>query len=166
MRATMPAGQVNYPVKAAPIQSMLIGVYLHILEHERFVAESQVLAAGGGNIPENDFPGSDIGKLLLVRILGHLWIDICKNCGTLVILRMIGVIDMKVFNGDPFWHITGVAEIMLPGIETAYQAGTGRSASGRHENAVADEDFSLPCTAVIAAQVDEVPPVDSGVLHG
>lgn len=72
----MPAGQVNFPVKAAPMQSMLFGVYLHIFEHERVVAEPQVLAASGGHIPENDFPGSDIGKLLLVGIVDHLWIEI------------------------------------------------------------------------------------------
>jgi len=150
----MPAGQVNFPVKAAPMQRTLIGVYLHILEQKRVVTEPQGLAAGSGHIPENDFPGSDIWKLLLVGIVGHLWIEICKNGGTLVILRMIGVIDMKGFDGDPFRHITGVAEIMLPGIGTADQAGTGRPASGRHENTVADDEFSLPCTAVVGAQVD------------
>ena len=41
----------------------LIGVYLHIFEHERIVTEPQVLAAVSSHIPENDFPGSDIGKL-------------------------------------------------------------------------------------------------------
>ena len=166
MRATMPASQVNFPVKAAPLQSVLIGVYLHILEHERVVAESQVLAAGSGHIPENDFPGSDEWKLLLVGIVGHLWIECCKNGEALVVRRMIGVIDMKIFDGNPFRHITGVAEIMLTGIGTADQAGIGRSASGRHENTVADEEFSLPCTAVISAQVDEAPSADGGVLHG
>ena len=101
------------------MQRMLIGVYLHILEHERVVTEPQSLAAGSGYIPENDFPGSDIGKLLLIGIVGHLWIEICENSRPLVVLRMIGVIDMKGFDGDPFRHITGVAEIMLPGIGTA-----------------------------------------------
>ncbi len=72
----MPAGQVNFPVKAAPMQRTLIGVYLHILEQKRVVTEPQGLAAGSGHIPENDFPGSDIGKLLLVGIVGHLWIEI------------------------------------------------------------------------------------------
>ncbi len=132
----------------------LIGVYLHILELEQVVTQPQVLAAGSCHIPENDFPGSNIGKLLLVGIVGHLWIEIRKNGGTLVILRVIGVIDMKGFDGDPFRHITGVSEIMLPGIGTADQAGIGRSASGRHENSVADDEFSLPCTAVVGAQVD------------
>jgi len=79
---------------------------------------------------------------------------------------MIGVVDVKIFNGDPIWHITGVAKIMLTGIGTTDQAGTGWSASGRHENAVADDEFSLPCTAVISAQIDEVPTADGGVLHG
>ena len=88
----------------------LIGVNLHILEHEWIVTEPQGLAAGGGHIPENNLPGCDKGKLPLEGIVGHLWIEICKNGGPLVILRMIGVIDMKVFNGDPFRHITGVAK--------------------------------------------------------
>ena len=132
----------------------LISVYLHILEQKRVVADPQGLAAGSGHIPENDFPGSDIGKLLMVGIVGHLWIEICKNGGTLVIFRVIGVIDMKGFDGDPFRHITGVSKIMLPGIGTTNQAGTGRTASGRHENTVADDEFSLPCTAVVGTQVD------------
>ena len=93
---------------------MLIGVYLHILEHERVVTEPQGLTAGSGHIPQNDFLGSNIGKLLLEGIVSHLWIEICKNGGTLVILRMIGVVDMKVFDCNPFRHITGVAEIVLP----------------------------------------------------
>ena len=145
----MPAAQVNFPVKAALMQRMLIGVYLHILEQKLVVTDPQSLAACSGHIPENDFPGSDIGKLLLVGRVGHLRIEICKNGGTQVIFRMIGVIDMKGFNGDPFRHIASVSEIMLPGIGTTNQAGTGWSASGRHENTVADDDFSLPCTAIV-----------------
>jgi len=27
--------------------------------------------------------------------------------------RMIGVVEMKVFNGDRFWHVAGAAEVML-----------------------------------------------------
>jgi len=148
------------------MQNMLIGDYFHILEHELVIAESQFFAAFGGHIPENNFPGSDVGKLLLVGIVGHLWIDICKNGRPLVILRMTGVIDMKIFDCDPFRHITGVAEIMLSGIRTADQTGTYRSASCRYENAIADDEFSLPCTSVIAAQVDECPPADGRVLQG
>ena len=72
----------------------LIGAYLYIFEHERIVTEPQGLAAGSGYISENDFPGADIGKLLMVGIVSHLWIEICKNCRPLVILRIIGVIDM------------------------------------------------------------------------
>ena len=92
----------------------MIGVYLHILEHERVVTESQGLAAGNGHVPENDFPGFDIGKLFNVGIVCHFLIEICEYSGTLVILGMIGVVDPEVFNCDPFRHITGVTEIMLP----------------------------------------------------
>ena len=73
---------------------------------------------------------------------------------------------MKVFDGDPYRHITGVAEIMLPGIGSADQAGTCRSAACGHENAVADEEFSLPRTAVVGAQIDKASSVDGGILHG
>ena len=74
---------------AATMQHSLIVVYLHILKHKWVVAEPQGLAAGSGYIPENDMLGSDIGKLLLVGIVGHLWIEICKNGRTLVFLRMV-----------------------------------------------------------------------------
>ena len=93
-----------------------VGVDLHILEHEWIITEPQGLAAGDSHVPENDFPGSDIGKLLQVGFVGHFWIEICKYGGTLVVLRMFGVVDVKVFDCDPFRHITGVAEIMLSGI--------------------------------------------------
>lgn len=132
----------------------MIGVYLHIPEHERVNTEHQGLAAGNGHVPENDFPGSDIGKLLHIGIVGHFWIEICKYGWTIVIIRMIGVVDPEVFDCDPFRHITGVAEIMLPGIGTAYQVGTCFSAACRYENAVADEEFSLPCTTVVGTQID------------
>src|SRR5690606_621851 len=124
------------------------------------------LAAGSGHISENDFLGFDIGKLLLVGIVGHLWIEICENSRPLVIFRMIGVVDFKIFNGDPFRHITGVAEIMLTGIRSVDQGSAGGSAACGHENAVADNEFSLPCTAIVGAQVDEAPSSDGGVLHG
>jgi len=129
------------------MQHPLINVYLHILEHVRVVAESQRLATGNGHVPENYFPGSDIRKLLQVGIVCQFWIEICKNSRPLVVLRMFGVVDRQVFYCDPFRHVTGVAEIMLPGIESADQTGTGRTAASRHKNAVADEEFSLPRTS-------------------
>ena len=98
---------------------------------------------------KNDFPGSDIWKLLQVRIVGHLWIEICKNGRAPAVLRMVRVVDLEVFDGYPFRHITGVAKIMLPGIGSPDQAGTGRSVSGGYKNAVADEKFSLPRAAIV-----------------
>ena len=44
----------------------LILIYLHILEQKHVITESQGLVAGSSHISENDFPGSDIGKLLLI----------------------------------------------------------------------------------------------------
>src|SRR5688572_15579419 len=69
---------------------LLVSVYLHILEHEHVVAEPQRFAAGIGHVPENDFPGSDIGKLLQVGIICHTGIEICKNGRTMIVRRMIG----------------------------------------------------------------------------
>ena len=94
----------------------MIGVYFHILEHDWIITESHSLAARNGHVFENDFPGSDIGKLLHIGIVSHLRIKICKYSRTLVVIRMFGVVDPEVFDCDPFGHITGVAEIMLPGI--------------------------------------------------
>ena len=107
------------------IHRSLIGVYLHIPEHERIVAKPQRLAAGSGYIAENDFLSFYIWKLLLVGIAGHLWIEVGENSRAPVILRMIGVVDPDVFNGDAFRHITGIAKIVLTGIRSAYQDGTG-----------------------------------------
>jgi len=70
---------------------------------------------------------------------------------------MTGVVDMKIFNCDPFRHITGVAKIMLTGIRSIYQGGAGWPAACGHENAIADNEFSLPCTTIVGAQVDEAP---------
>ena len=143
----------------------LIGVYLHIFEHKRVITKPQGPPTGSCHIPENNFPGPDIGKLLLESIVGHLWIEICENSRTLVICRMIGVVDTKIFNSDPFRHITCIAEIMLTGIRSTYQAGAGWSAVRGHEDTVADNEFSLPCTAIVGTQVDEAPSADGGVLH-
>lgn len=120
------------------IADTLPSLYHHIFEHERVVTDPQDLIAGKSHVPENDFPGSDIGKLLYIGIVGHFRIEICKYGGTLVVIRLFGVVDMEVFDCDPFRHITGVAEIMLPGIGSADQADTCRSAACRYENAVAD----------------------------
>jgi len=45
------------------------------------------------------------------------------------------------------------------------RVGTGRSAACGHENAVVNKEFSLPCTAVVGAQVDKIPSIDGGILH-
>lgn len=102
------------------MQRPLLGAYFDITEHERVVADPQCLAADSGYVPENDFPRFDIGKLLHIGIVGHFWIEIGKNGRPLVVIRMFGIVDLKVFDGDPFRHITGIAEIMLTGIGTAY----------------------------------------------
>ena len=103
-----------YPRKRLFMQRLLFGNYLHIIEHKRIVTEPQSLAAGGCHVPENDFPGFYIRKLLLVGIVDPIRIEIGKYGGTLVVVRMIGVVDMQVFDGDPFGHVTGIAKIMLP----------------------------------------------------
>jgi len=143
----------------------MIGVYLHILEHEWVIAEPQNLAAGNGHIPEIDFPGSDIGKLLHVGIVGHFPIEICKYGRTLVVIRMFGVVDPEVFDCDPFRHITGVAEIVLPGIGSTDQTGTCRFAACRYENAIADQEFSLPGAAIVGTEIDKISSIDGAIFH-
>ena len=66
---------------------------------------------------------------------------------------MFGIIDTKVFDGDPLGHIARVAEIMLAGIGTTNQTGIYGLTSSRYENAVTDKDLSLPSTAIIGAQM-------------
>jgi hypothetical protein len=56
----------------------------------------------------------------MVGFVSHLMIEICEYRWSLVIIRMIGVVNVKIFDGDSFWHITCVAEIMLTGIRSAY----------------------------------------------
>jgi len=161
----MPADAGVFPVNLFRMPLRLFSGYFHISKHKRVIAESYVLTTGSGHIPKNDFPGSDQWKFLVVGIVGQFWIKICKNGGALIILRMIGVIDVKRVDGDLVRHITGVPKIMLAGIETADQAGAGLSTSCGHENTVTDNEFSLPCTAIIRSQVDEIPSVDGGILH-
>ena len=142
-----------------------MGFYLHLYKHEWIVTDSHGLAAGSGHLLEQDFPGSDVGELFLVGSVGELWIEICENCWSLVSLRMTGVVDVQIFNADPFRHVTGIAEIMVTGIGTTNQAGTDWVATSRYKHTVADNKFSLPGTAIIAAQIDEVPAVDGGIFY-
>ncbi len=65
-----------FPEKRLPMQHPLIGGYLNIPEHERVIADPQGIAAGGGDVPQNDFPGYDIGELFNIGIIGHIWIEI------------------------------------------------------------------------------------------
>lgn len=83
---------------------------------------------------------------------------------------------MQRFDGDPFRHVGGIAEIVVAVVIAVDQAGTvngkelllykGISFPGRHKLAVAYNDLALPGTAIIASQIDEVRAVDSGVFHG
>lgn len=122
--------------------------------------------AGGGHVPENDFFGYDKGKFLCKGIVGHLRIKICKNSRTLIVGRMFGIIDVKVFDGYPFGHITGVAKIMLSRIGSADYAGSDWFASGWHKSAVADDKLSLPRTAIVRTQIDKASSINFGILHG
>jgi hypothetical protein len=87
--------------------------HLHILEHKLVITYSQGFATGNGHVLEKDFPGSDIGKLLQVRIVSHIWIEIGKYSRTLIICWKFGIVDTKVFDNDSFWHMAGIAKIML-----------------------------------------------------
>ena len=84
----------------------------------------------------------------------------------LVIRGKSGIVDTQIFDFDQFRHITGVAEIVQAGIGSADNAGICGFTAGGHENAVADQEFTLPCAAVIGTQVDKIPAINGGVLHG
>ena len=93
--------------------SLFLNFHFHIPKHERIVTHPKRLAAGSGNIPKRHFFCYDIRELLLVRTISHLRIEIGENGRPLVILRMVGIIDMKIFNDDPFRHIAWIAEVVL-----------------------------------------------------
>ena len=102
----------------------------------------------------------------MIGIVGHFWIKITKNGWPLVIFGMIGIVNLQVFNRDRFRHITGVAEIMLTRIRSADQGCAAASTTCGDENAVAYNDFSLPCAAIVGAQVDEASSADGGIFYG
>lgn len=137
---------------------------LHIFEQIGIVAGAQGLAAGGGYVAENHLFGFDVGELFHVGGVVVAGIEIAENGWSLVTLRMVGVVDAQVFDGDAFRHIAGVAEIMLSRVRTADQAGTDRPAVRGYKNAVANDEFALPGAAIVGAQVDKTPPVDPGIL--
>src|SRR3712207_3513316 len=68
--------------------STSLHLHLHIPEHKSIVANAQGLAASRGHISEYNFPGYDIGEFFPVGIVGHFRIEIGKNSGALVILRV------------------------------------------------------------------------------
>lgn len=119
----------------------------------------------GSYIFENDFLGSYMGILFPVGIIGHSGIEIGKDGRTVVILRMVGIVDAQVFDDDAVRHIRGITEIMLSGIGSTDQAGTGYSASCRYENTIPDDEFPLPGTAVVGAKIDEGSSVKGGILN-
>src|SRR5690606_14002800 len=65
-----------------------------------------------------------------------------------------------------FRHIAGVSEIMKTGITSVDQRSAGRFAISRPENAIPDDQLSLPGAAVIRAEVDKASGENGAVLHG
>lgn len=102
----------------------------------------------------------------MVRIINHLRIEVRENSRSGVILRVTGVVNLKIFNGDSFWHVTRVSEIMKAGIRSVDQGGAGGFTARGYEYTVADYKFSLPGAAVIGAQVDEASSAYGTVLYG
>src|SRR5690606_3919587 len=114
---------------------------------------------------KNDFLGSYVGVFFPVGIVGHLGVEIGKDGWTRIIFRMIGIIDMQIFDDNTFRHICSVTEIMLSGIGPADQNRAGRSSSCRHENTIPDNEFSLPRTAIVGAEINKSSSVKGGILH-
>src|SRR5690242_7458198 len=107
-----------------------------------------------------------IWVLFLVAAVIHLGVEIGKNSRTPVVFGMTGVVDLQVFNADLSGHVAGIAKIVLSGIGPADQRGGNRLAACGHKDAVADDQFSLPGTAVVGAQVDKAPCAYGGVFYG
>ncbi len=81
------------PRPASGPYAELVDNNLDLVEHDQIVTEAQGFAAGRGHIPKNEFFCYDTGKFFLVGRVGHFRVEFGKNCDTLVILRMIGIID-------------------------------------------------------------------------
>src|SRR5690606_29852933 len=96
---------------------------------------------------------------------GHFGVEIGKDGRTSVIFRMIGIVDVQIFDDNTFRHVCRVTEIMLPRIGASDQDRTGRSSSCRHENTIADDEFSLPGTAVVGAKINKGSSVKGGILY-
>jgi hypothetical protein len=75
------------------MQHTLISDYFHIPEHKRIIAQPQFLAGGGDYIFQNNFLCYYIWIFFHVGIIGHLWVEIAKDGGSLVVRRMFGVVD-------------------------------------------------------------------------
>src|SRR5690606_10387075 len=106
------------------------------------------------------------GKFFYISIVRHFFIKIFKYGRPFIIFRVMGVIYMKVFYGNRFWHITVVAKIMLPGVGASNYIGTVGFAPFGHKNTIADHYFSLPGTTIIPSQIDQGFAPDGTVLNG
>src|SRR5690606_19889679 len=95
-----------------------------------------------------------------------LLIEICKDGRPPVSFRVGRIVDLQVLDGDLRRHITGIPEIVLSGVVAADQTYVTRLQPSWHETAVADEKLALPRTSVIGTQIDQVCPVDGGILKG
>lgn len=97
--------------------------------------------------------------------MGVFGIEVREEGRPLVVGRVLGVVDTQAVDGDPLRHMAGVSKVMLPVIRTTDQAGADGLAACRDKGAVTNHEFPLPGAPVVAAQVDEAPAVDGGVLH-
>jgi hypothetical protein len=100
------------------VLNSLIECHFCISEHKRIVADANWFTAGGCHLFERHFPGDYVRKFLAVRRILHLRIKIREDGRPRVILRVVRVIDTKIFNHDACRHIAGIPKIMLAPIRS------------------------------------------------
>src|SRR5690554_5893978 len=92
---------------------------LYIPEQVWIVRYPKLPAAFCGYITQYDFLCPYMGIFFLIGVVRHVGIKIGKDGRTLIIFRMVGVIDAQVFDDNALRHIGRVSKIMLAGIESS-----------------------------------------------
>ena len=133
-------------------------------EHKGIRTDHQRFTAFDGEVPYFDLFGNHVGEWLDILFAAECVVEIGKDFRSrITVVRRIVVDDQTVYRNF-FWHIACIAKIVLSRITPADQHGIDPCTVAREEFTVANDDFSVKGAAVVAAQVDEHPAADFGVL--
>ena len=100
----------------------------------------------------------------MVGVVRHLRIKVGKNGRALVVVGMLRIVDAEVLDGDAFGHVAGITKVVQARIRTTDEVGAGWFAARRNKNAVANDELTLPRTAVVGAKVDDASATNGGVF--